>query len=93
MVADEGMFFWLEGSKQLLGDTNLFRIQAQNELHSMLPLDQNVPVQAYTDLIKASWILIDIISKHPQQKFISSTSGNLQIQVLAEVHHIQRTML
>jgi len=44
-----------------------------------------VPTQAYADLLKASWILIDIISKHPQQRFWSPTSEFLQVQLLVEV--------
>jgi hypothetical protein len=44
-----------------------------------------VSLQAYADLLKASWILIDIISKHPQIKFWSPTSEYLQVQLLAEV--------
>jgi hypothetical protein len=44
-----------------------------------------VPIQAYADLLKASWILIDIISKHPQQRFWSPTSEFLQVQLIVEV--------
>lgn len=43
------------------------------------------PTQAYADLLKASWILIDIISKHPQQRFWCPTSEFLQVQLLVEV--------
>lgn len=47
-----------------------------------------ISAQAYADLLKASWILIDIVSKHPQIKFWSPTGEYLQVQLLAEVCNI-----
>ncbi len=58
--------------------------QSQSRLYSRVS-DGDIPAQAYTDLIKASWILIDIISKHPQEKFLSPTAEYLQVRLLAEV--------
>ena len=41
-----------------------------------------IPVQAYTDLLKASWILIDIFPNHPLRRFW--ISEYLQVELLAE---------
>ncbi|KAE9369869.1 hypothetical protein N431DRAFT_345022 [Stipitochalara longipes BDJ] len=60
-------------------------MKSQSSLYSDLKPNAMVPPQAYADLLKASWILIDIISKHPQMKFWSPTSEYLQVQLLAEV--------
>jgi hypothetical protein len=59
--------------------------QSQATLYSNLTPNTLVSPQAYADLLKASWILIDIISKHPQMKFWSPTSEYFQVQLLAEV--------
>lgn len=59
--------------------------QSQDRLYSYNSTALAIPTQAYADLLKASWILIDIISKHPQQRFWSHTGEYLQVQLLVEV--------
>ncbi|MCJ1391760.1 hypothetical protein MMC18_004625 [Xylographa bjoerkii] len=59
-------------------------MKAQSRLYANALTDRTIPVQAYTDLLKASWILVDIISQHPQQRYLSSTSGSLEAQILSE---------
>lgn len=34
--------------------------------------NQTISRQGYTDLIKAAWILVDIIGRHPQLDFLDS---------------------
>jgi hypothetical protein len=43
-----------------------------------------VSPQAYANLIKASWILIDIIASHPQVTFLKS-SAQYEVQALSSV--------
>lgn len=40
--------------------------------------------QGYVDLIKASWILIDIIARHPQLNLLDSVI-RCEVELLAEV--------
>ena len=68
---------------------NLAELNGQSQAH-LYTYDSTalaIPTQLYADLLKASWILIDIISKHPQQRFWSPTGEYLQVQLLAEVRH------
>jgi hypothetical protein len=50
------------------------------------PEPNHVPVLAYTDLIKASWILVDIIACHPQRSFFDSPT-RYEVQLLSAVGH------
>ncbi|KAI9734525.1 MAG: hypothetical protein M1834_002125 [Cirrosporium novae-zelandiae] len=77
---------------------NWWLLKSQTYLYSDPGADQTTPIQAYTDLLKASWILIDIVSKHPQLQFWSTTGENLKIELLAqglkeEFDRIRRTGL
>lgn len=45
---------------------------------------QTVSTQGYTDLIKASWVLIDVIARHPQFNLLDSMI-RLDAEQLAEV--------
>jgi hypothetical protein len=44
-----------------------------------------IGVQAYADLIKAYWIVVDIIAEHPQQKYLHGGSQRLETELLIEV--------
>ncbi|MCJ1384048.1 hypothetical protein MMC17_007164 [Xylographa soralifera] len=68
---------WIQAGKWWL-------MKAQSSLYVNALTEKTVPAQSYTDLLKASWILVDIISQHPQQRYLSSTSGSLEAQVFAE---------
>lgn len=46
--------------------------------------DHSVPPQGYVDLIKASWILIDVIARHPQLNLLDSVV-RCEVELLAEV--------
>jgi hypothetical protein len=50
------------------------------------PEPNHVPVLAYTNLIKASWILVDIIACHPQRPFFDSPT-RYEVQLLSAVSH------
>lgn len=55
------------------------------EIHAPTnPSDHSVPVSAYTNLIKASWILIDIIDHHPQLTLVTADT-RLEVLLLAAV--------
>ena len=60
------------------------------ELYTPPVSDQCVPVSAYANLIKASWILIDIIAGHPQLSFFTS-STHFEVQLLSAVSHPSRS--
>lgn len=46
--------------------------------------DRSVPRQGYVDLIKASWILIDLIAGHPQLNLLHS-AVRCEVGLLAEM--------
>jgi hypothetical protein len=54
------------------------------ELYATPASDCTVPLLAYINLIKASWILIDIIACHPQLSFLNS-SALYEVQLLLAV--------
>ena len=58
--------------------------QAQMELFTISKPQQAVPLAAYTNLIKASWILIDIIACHPQVSFLTA-STQAEVRMLSTV--------
>ncbi len=58
--------------------------QAQMDLYAVESLEQKVTLVAYTNMIKASWILIDIIARHPQMPFLSATA-HAEVQILSTV--------
>ena len=57
-------------------------VQSQMELHSVSAARQEVPRSRYANLIKSSWILIDIIACHPQIHFITASSRS-DVQLLS----------
>ncbi|RYP61794.1 hypothetical protein DL770_009719 [Monosporascus sp. CRB-9-2] len=71
-----GIENWMQMGKWWLMKGNLNNEQVPGEaLH----------YQAYTNLLKASWILIDIIAVHPQLSFLSSGSQQLDVQHFSQV--------
>ena len=62
-----GVSQWIETGRWWL-------LRSQLELYSITLQAQPVPVSAYANLIKASWILVDIIACHPQVSFLSSST-------------------
>ncbi|KAH7370918.1 hypothetical protein BKA65DRAFT_26170 [Rhexocercosporidium sp. MPI-PUGE-AT-0058] len=73
-----GLDLWLQAGRWWL-------IKAQSSLHPFGSQTMEIGVQAYTDLIKAYWIVVDIITEHPQQKFLHGGSQRLEIELLIEV--------
>jgi hypothetical protein len=64
--------------------------QSQMELYAGPASDKSIPVPAYANLIKASWILVDIIAGHPQVPFFTSNT-HFDVQLLSAVSHSSRT--
>ena len=62
-----GVSQWIETARWWL-------LQAQLEFYSIARQAQAVPVSVYANLVKASWILVDIIACHPQVSFLCSSS-------------------
>jgi len=50
-------------------------LKAQKQLSSVDESVQKMPTQAYADLMKSAWILIDILPKHPEARFWSSSDS------------------
>lgn len=67
-------------------DLLLITKQSQTELRTYASPNPAtaISVTAYTNLIKASWILVDIISCHPQISFLDSGT-RYEAQLLAAV--------
>jgi len=57
------------------------------ELYATPALNQAVTLSAYTNLIKASWILIDVIACHPQLSFLNSNM-HYEVQLLSAVSYL-----
>ena len=63
----------------------LLRSQVQLEMSSRA--EHEISLGGYTSLIKASWILLDIISCHPQAAFFSTTTRS-EVQILSAVRYL-----
>jgi hypothetical protein len=59
------------------------------ELYATQTSNSSVSVPAYTNLIKASWILVDIVACHPQLIFLNS-STHYEVKLLSVVGLLQR---
>lgn len=68
MVAYEGLHPSPSGTNQIPT-----RAQGQTELTESVATDRTLLVQGYLNLIKASWILVDIIARHPQQNLLDAS--------------------
>lgn len=54
------------------------------ELTARSPMDATPAQQGYIDLIKASWILIEVIARHPQLKLLDPGNRS-EVDLLASV--------
>ena len=70
-----GIDQWIESGRWWL-------LRSQMELYAVSVPKQTVPLAAYTNLIKASWILVDIIACHPQISFIKANTYS-EVQLLS----------
>ena len=70
------------GFDQWIGAGKWWLYRAQLELHTIKGPGQSVAAAAYADLIKAGWILADVIPGHPQYPFISASKSS-EIQSLS----------
>ena len=52
------------------------------ELYTISAPEEKVPLSAYANLIKSSWILVDIIASHPQITFVTA-STHLEVRSLS----------
>ena len=68
-----GVDQWIESGKWWL-------LRSQMELYTVS--ESQIPLAAYINLIKASWILIDIIACHPQVPFITASTHS-EVQLLS----------
>lgn len=48
--------------------------------------DRKLSMQGYADLVKSSWILIDVIARHPQLNLLDP-GVRYEAELLAEVGH------
>ena len=70
-----GVDQWIESGRWWL-------LRSQMELYTVSEPNQKVPLAAYANLIKSSWILVDIIACHPQVPFIAASTHS-EIQLLS----------
>ena len=70
-----GLDQWIDAGRWWL-------LRSQMELYSILTLKQSVPLGAYINLIKASWIVVDIVACHPQVSLIAA-SKFAEVQLLS----------
>lgn len=70
-----GVDQWIESGRWWL-------LRSQMELYTVSEPKKKVPLAAYANLIKASWILVDIIACHPQVPFIAASTHS-EVQLLS----------
>ena len=58
---------------------------AQMDLSTVRQIGQATPLAAYTNLIKATWILLELITCHPQVPFLTATTQSEIRQLAAEI--------
>jgi hypothetical protein len=75
----------IPGVKRWFNMLKQFR-QALFILRKGTSVDNEVDPQAYVDLLKASWILTDILQDHPQRTFLHKGSQQLELMALSNVH-------
>lgn len=68
-----------------IGAAKWWLLRSQLELRSIIAPEQSVSPAAYADLIKAGWILVDVIPCHPQFPFISASTSSELRSLSAEV--------
>ena len=68
------------GLDQWVGAGKWWLLRAQLDLRTITKSEQSVAPATYADLIKAAWILVDVIPCHPQYSLIpASKSSELQL--------------
>ena len=83
MISAEASQPWSTiGFDQWIGTSKWWLLRAQFELRTITEPEQSVAPAAYANLIKACWILIDVIPCHPQLPFISA-SKSFELQSLS----------
>ena len=70
------------GFDQWVGAGEWWLLRARLELRTIREPEHNVAPAAYANLIKAAWILADLIPCHPQFPFISATKSS-ELQLLS----------
>lgn len=70
-----GVDQWIESGRWWL-------LRSQMELYTISEPKKKIPLAAYANLIKASWILVDIIACHPQVPFIAASTHS-EVQLLS----------
>lgn len=70
-----GVDQWIESGRWWL-------LRSQMEMYTISEPKKKVPLAAYSNLIKASWILVDIIACHPQVPFIAASTHS-EVQLLS----------
>ncbi len=70
-----GVDQWIESGRWWL-------LRSQMELYTISESNKQVSLAAYANLIKASWILVDIIACHPQVPFIAASTHS-EVQLLS----------
>lgn len=53
------------------------------------PSDDSISQQGFADLVKASWILVDVIARHPQLNLLDPAI-RYDAEILAEVSYTFR---
>ena len=75
------------GFDQWIGTGRWWLLRAQVVLRTITESEQSVAPAAYAALIKATWILIDVIPCHPQFPFISASKSSELQSLSAEVRN------
>ena len=70
------------GVDQWIDSGRWWLLRSQMEFYAVTVPQQKVPLAAYANLIKASWILVDIIACHPQVPFIKASTHS-EVQLLS----------
>ena len=70
-----GVDQWIESGRWWL-------LRSQMDLYAIPEPKKKIPLTAYANLIKASWILVDIIACHPQVPFIAASTHS-EVQLLS----------
>lgn len=86
MISAEASRPWsIIGFDQWIGAGKWWLLRAQLELRTIIAPEQRVSPAAYADLIKAGWILVDVIPCHPQFPFVSASRSSELRSLSAEV--------
>ena len=70
-----GVEHWIEAGRWWL-------LKFQIEHHTISTPNHRILPAAYTNLIKASWILVDVIAGHPQYRFLAANTHS-EVQLLS----------